>query len=89
MRRPSGDHTGPQSPLRLLIVLKGYGSCHVVAPVVTSTVRIRLCPSRKRLEYGFHAASATILLSGPHVGRPGSNRGVRSCRISPPATSAM
>src|SRR5919112_1238013 len=75
MDRPSGDQTGPSSSTRLVSVsygLAGSGRYSFVAPVVALTVWIRLVPSRKRLEYCCSAASAIVLLSGPHVGRPAS-----------------
>src|SRR5579859_3410916 len=75
MYLPFGDHTGPSSSTRLLIVSYGFaGSAKysVVAPVVALTVSILLTPSRKRFEYCCNTASAIVLLSGPHVGRPGS-----------------
>src|ERR1700749_1112544 len=75
MNLPSGDHTGPSSSTRLLMVSYGFaGSAKYsfVGPVVAVTVLILLTPSRKRFEYCCSTASAIVLLSGPHVGRPGS-----------------
>src|ERR1700752_2888381 len=75
MNLPFGDQTGPSSSTRLLIVsygLAGSAKYSFVAPVVALTVSILLTPSRKRLEYCCNTASAIVLLSGPHVGRPGS-----------------
>ena len=75
MNLPLGDHTGPSSSTRLLIVSYGFaGSAKYsfVAPVVALTVSILLTPSRKRFEYCCNTASAIVLLSGPHDGRPGS-----------------
>src|SRR5580704_11321136 len=83
MYLPFGDHTGPSSSTRLLIVSYGFaGSAKysVVAPVVALTVSILLTPSRKRFEYCCNTASAIVLLSGPHVGRPPSPSGTAPSR---------
>src|ERR1700751_6024019 len=75
MYLPSGDHTGPSSSTRFVNVsygLEGSAKYSFVAPVVALTVPILLTPSRKRFEYCCNTASAIVLLSGPHVGRPGS-----------------
>src|ERR1700722_2536665 len=75
MNLPFGDHTGPSSSTRLLIVSYGFaGSAkyRFVAPVVAFPVWILLTPSRNRFEYCCSTANAIVLLSGPHVGRPGS-----------------
>src|ERR1700741_3072171 len=75
MNFPFGDHTGPSSSTRLLLVsyvFAGSAKYACVAPVVALTVSILLTPSRNRFEYCCSTASAIVLLSGPHVGRPGS-----------------
>src|SRR6185437_9558594 len=73
MYLPFGDHTGPSSSTRLVSVSYGFaGSAkyRFVAPDVAFTVWILLTPSRNRFEYCCRTASAIVLLSGPHVGRP-------------------
>src|ERR1700729_3354763 len=75
MNLPFGDHTGPSSSTRLLIVSYGFagsGKYSFVAPVGALTVPLILTPSSQRFEYCCNTASAIVLLSGPHVGRPGS-----------------
>ena len=74
--------------MRVVIDSNGAGADHVVFPVAISTVRIELVPSRKRCEYGFTVAMATVLPSLDYDGRPGKIVAGASCLTSPLSTLA-
>ena len=86
---PSGDQTGP-SPTRESIVRFGTGRYHRSPPVPSaSMLRIWFVPSRKRVENGLSAATATRLPSGDHVGIPGAKIPSSSVVVFPVARSTI
>ena len=79
---------GPSS-VRVVIDSNGAGAKNSVLPVATSTVRIELVPSRKRLVYGLMVAMATVSPFAEKDGRPGKNvEGARGFTV-PVATSSI
>src|SRR5205085_1243187 len=79
---------GPSS-VRVVTDSNGAGAKNCVFPVATSTVRMELVPSRKRLVYGLIVAMATVLPSEENEGRPGKNvRGASGFTV-PVATSRV
>src|SRR5689334_484789 len=79
---------GPSSP-RVEIDSNGAGSVISDRLVPTSTVRIRLVPSRKRRLYGCSAAKLTNLPFADQLGLLGANLAGASALVLPVLTSTV